>query len=152
MTLFFDTAALVKFFWEEAGSQTVTEWILSNPGRIWIFELALLEYHSAFFRRLRNREITQAVFEVARDGLQNELKRFQIEPISRATLRHAQELLETYGQTKALRTLDALHLAAFALIAEEDWYFVTADTVLLETVKAMGHRTLNPLDAPGKPL
>jgi len=147
MTLFLDTAALVKFFSQEAGSEKVAQWILSNAGRIWIFELALLEYNAALFRKLRNHEITQAVFEVARQGFQNELTRFQIEPVSGTTMRQAQELLETYGQSKALRTLDALHLAAFVLIAEEDWCFVTADTVLLDTVKAMGYKTLNPLEA-----
>ncbi len=147
MTLFFDTAALIKFFWEEAGSQKVTDLIRSNTGRIWILELALLEYHSAFFRRLRNHEISQAVFEVARQGFRNELGRFQIEPVSGATMRQAQALLETWGLVKGLRTLDTMHLAAFVLIAEEDWCFVSADTVLLDTVKAMGYKTLNPLEA-----
>jgi predicted nucleic acid-binding protein len=147
MTLFLDTAALVKFFAQEDGSDRVSHWILSNAGRIWIFELALLEYNSALFRKLRSREITRAVFEVARQGFQNELPRFHIEPIGGTTMRRAQELLETYGLSTALRTLDALHLAAFVLIAEEDWHFVTTDRVLLDTVKAMGYNTLNPLEA-----
>ena len=111
-----------------------------------MFELAALEFHSALYRKLRNREISSTTFAVATQGFQNELARFQVEPVSRATMRQARIVLEGYGQSKALRTLDAMRLAAFVLIAEDDWHFVTADSVLIETVKAMGHKTLNPLD------
>jgi PIN domain nuclease of toxin-antitoxin system len=39
MNLFFDTSALVKFFHEEKGSETVTNLILSKDNEMWISEL-----------------------------------------------------------------------------------------------------------------
>ena len=40
-----------------------------------LFELALLEYRSALYRKLRNHEITRAAFDVADLGFQQELAR-----------------------------------------------------------------------------
>jgi uncharacterized protein len=57
MILFFDTSALVKFFHEEKGSETVTNLVLSKDNEIWISELARIEFLSAIFRRFRNREV-----------------------------------------------------------------------------------------------
>jgi len=57
MNLFFDTSALVKFFHEEKGSETVTNLILSKDNEIWISELARIEFLSAIFRRFRSKEV-----------------------------------------------------------------------------------------------
>jgi uncharacterized protein with PIN domain len=145
MIVFFDTSALVKFFSEEAGSDQISALINDSRNELWIFELTLLEYRSALHRKLRNREITREAFEIAESGFTNEMARFQIEPFSRATIRQAEQLMATYGKSKHLRTLDSLQAAAFTLIAEPDWIFITADDVLADTIQAMGHRSLNPL-------
>jgi len=65
--------------------------------------------------------------------------------MSRATTRQAAQLLEVHGEPLSLRTLDALHAGAFALIAETDWCFVTADEALASAIQAMGYQTLNPM-------
>ena len=59
MNLLFDTSALVKFFHEEEGTETVTDLILDRNNEVWILELARLEFFSAVFRRFRNKELDE---------------------------------------------------------------------------------------------
>lgn len=54
MKLFFDTSALVKHFHEEEGSNIVTELINSQENKIWIFEIAKIEFFCSLYRRYRN--------------------------------------------------------------------------------------------------
>jgi len=44
MKLFFDTSALVKFFYEEKGSDIVTDLITSKQNEIWLLELLRSPY------------------------------------------------------------------------------------------------------------
>jgi len=39
-----------------------------------------------------------------------------------------------------------LQLAAFSLIAERDWSFVSADNTLCQVVKALGYAAIDPLN------
>ena len=147
MTLYFDTAAVVKFFTLESGSEQVSQWILSGEHELWLCELAMLEFRSAMLRKKRNHEITPEAFMIAWKSFQHELPRFEIEPLSRLVLREAENLMETYGHQHALRALDALHVAAFTMVADDDWRFVTDDLALINAIKGMGYKTLIPLDA-----
>ncbi len=61
-------------------------------------------------------------------------------------VKEAENLLKSYGKTYGLRTLDALHLAAFSLISESDWTFVTADIKQNEVAQAMGFSTIFPIN------
>jgi predicted nucleic acid-binding protein len=145
MILFFDTSALIKFFHEEKGSKTVTSLITSNNNEIWISELARIEFLSAIFRRLRNKEIDDKQLEEAVKGFEEQVNFFNVELLGQAILKEAEFLLKRYGKTKRLRTLDALQLGTFSLISEKDWFFVATDDALCEIVKGLGFKTINPL-------
>ena len=87
MILFFDTSALVKFFHNEDGTETVTNLLNSQENNIWISELAKLEFLSALHRRFRNNEIDENILKEAIEGFEEEINRFNIEPLSHATVR-----------------------------------------------------------------
>jgi len=70
MKLFFDTSALVKFFHEEQGSETVTNLITSPNNEIWILELVRIEFFISLFRRFRNKEINDKQLEEAITGFE----------------------------------------------------------------------------------
>jgi hypothetical protein len=40
-----------------------------------------------------------------------------------------------------------LQLAAFSLIAEKDWAFVSADNTLCKVVKSLGYAAIDPLNS-----
>ena len=145
MNLFFDTSALVKFFHEEEGSEAVTKLITSEENEIWILELVRLEFMSALFRRYRNKELDDKQLNEAVSGFNEEITLFNVEPLRQAIIKEAESLVKKYGKTQGLRTLDALHLGAFSLIAEEEWGFVAADENLCKVAQLIGLNALNPL-------
>jgi uncharacterized protein with PIN domain len=142
--LFFDTSALVKFFHEEEGSRFVTDLILSEGSQVWISELSKVEFLSALFRRARAQEINEEQLTRAVKGFQEQIRYFNVEPLGHAILREAEDLLERFGKTKRLRTLDAIQMGTFTLIAEKDWRFVASDEILCDIVKSLGFETINP--------
>ena len=81
MKLFFDTSALVKFFHQEDGTDSVTKWILSEDNELWILELAKVEFYSSLFRKFRNRELNENSLGIALNGFDSEMSRFKVEPI-----------------------------------------------------------------------
>ena len=59
MILFFDTSALVKFFHREEGTDVVISLITDRGNRVWLSELARLEFVCALHRRYRMKEIEE---------------------------------------------------------------------------------------------
>jgi uncharacterized protein with PIN domain len=145
MILFLDTSALVKVFHEEEGSEVITPLIKSKDNEVWISELARIEFLSAIFRRVRNREMNDQQLNEAVNGFEEQLYFFNVEPLGQAILREAELLLKKYGKTKRLRSLDALQIGTFSLISERGWYFLAADDILCEIAEDMGFAVINPL-------
>lgn len=145
MILFFDTSALVKFFHQEKGSEVVTHLIKSKDNEIWISELARIEFLSAIFRRLRNKEISDEQLNEAIKGFEEQINFFNVEPLGQVILKEAEFLLKRYGKKRRLRALDALQMGTFSLISEKGWYFVATDEMLCEIAKDIGFEAINPL-------
>lgn len=145
MNLFFDTSALVKFFHEEEGTEAATDLILNTNNQVWISELARLEFLSTVFRRFRNKELDEERLNTAVNSFENQVDRFNIEPLGHAVLEEAALLLKNHGRAHGLKALDALHLGTFSLISEEDWAFVATDESLCGVAKLIGYNTINPL-------
>jgi len=139
--LFFDTSALVKYFHVEKGTEQVTA--LINDSCNEVLELARIEFISALFRKYRMKSINDNQLELAIGGFEEEYNGFNVAPLSQLVALEAESLLKKYGKIEGLRTLDALHFAAFRLLAESDWYFVAAD-VLCNTVQLDGFNVINP--------
>ncbi|MEW6609702.1 MAG: type II toxin-antitoxin system VapC family toxin [bacterium] len=146
MKLFIDSSALVKFFHKEEGSQRVTELIVSEDNEIWISEIAGVEFLSAVTRRFRNKEIDEENLNNAISGFEEQLSTFNVEPVGHAIIKETESLIKQHGKSQGLRTLDALHLGTFNLIAEKDWVFVAADETLCKAVHQMGYSFINPLE------
>ncbi len=50
MNLFFDTSALVKFFYEEIGTVAVSGLINDSHNQVWISELTIIELLNVTYR------------------------------------------------------------------------------------------------------
>lgn len=144
MRFFFDTSALVKFFYIESGTEFVTQIIEHTDSEIWISDLARLEFTSALYRRFRNKSLDEIKLHVATTYFDKQLASFNIEPLNQLVIDEAGLLLKKYGKEFGLRTLDALHLGTYSLISEQGWCFVTSDTVLEDVAKLAGFLSLNP--------
>ena len=144
MKFFFDTSALVKFFYVESGTELVTQIIEHPSSEIWISDLARLEFISALYRHYRNKTLDEIKLHAAITYFDKQLLSFNSEPLNQLVLDEAGLLLKKFGKEYGLRTLDALHLATYSLISEQGWCFVTSDTVLSDVAKLAGFLLLNP--------
>jgi len=102
--------------------------------------------YSSLARKVRTKEISLQAQEKAIENFDKDCaQRFVIEPLGSAVLQKAKELLQRYGNTKALRSLDALQLAAGLVArAREELVFVCIDSKLLGVAAAEGLQILNP--------
>jgi predicted nucleic acid-binding protein len=147
MNLYFDTSALVKLFHVENGTQKVTELVEDLDNKVYLSELAKIEFHCALYRRFRNHELLREDLETALDGFNKQLESFFVERLGSAVIHEALSLLKMYAHDSGLRTLDAMHLATFNLISEKSWYFVAADRPLNDIVRKMGYNVIEPFDS-----
>lgn len=144
MSFFFDTSALVKLFHEESGTEEVTELVEQHRGNLWCSALAQVELTSALFKRRRIGVLTKDQLSVALIGINTELHQFHLEPVGEPVISEAIDLIRRYGVAPGLRTLDALHLASFHLIADSSWTMVASDKVLCKTARTESYKVVNP--------
>ena len=147
---YLDTSALVKFYHQEAGTDQVEALFRQSDNLLIVSELAGVELYSTVARKLRTGEITEAAFEAICKNFDDDCKRrFVVTPLSATVSQKAKELLRKYGKSKALRSLDALHLGACSLaLADASLIFVCSDSRLLDIAALEGHAVLNPEDPP----
>jgi predicted nucleic acid-binding protein len=121
---YFDTSALVKNYFQEAGSARVRE--LLEAYEFVSSALAPIELHSAVRRRHQQGEMTRAnyhamVARVKQDRLYWQL----VEPVPQV-LTKAEEIVASHN----VRTLDAIHIASTLVIQDSIGMalpFITAD-------------------------
>lgn len=134
MNLFFDTSALVKYFHLETGTDQVVSLIEEPTNDIWVSDLARIEFISALHRKFRRGDIDDLQLQEILATFDLEWAQMNHQPISDAVIAQADELMRHKAKQYGLRALDALQLASFMLLAEENWAFVVADGVLADTV------------------
>ena len=57
MRLFFDTSGLIKFFHDEVGTDNITEIVNDPQNKMWISELAVIEFINFTYRLYRESRI-----------------------------------------------------------------------------------------------
>jgi predicted nucleic acid-binding protein len=62
---FLDTSALAKLYHQEQGSETVEGWAADHTIRLWLSDLARVELHSVFVRKVREGELAEAALQTA---------------------------------------------------------------------------------------
>lgn len=144
MNYFLDSSAFTKIFIPESGTARVETIVYSTTNTVWISELALVEFRSALFRRVRMQEITLTDAATALQSLSASLFRFEVIDLIGSHLIRAASLIEQFGTQHALRTLDSLQLASFLSQAQPDWWFVTSDQGFARIVRLMGYQVLDP--------
>lgn len=132
--MYWDTSALVKLYVEERGSRPVAGWQHDVRASSVI---AYVEMHSALSRRLRSGHLTLQQFRSAIGQFVVDWQAYVRIPLHSDIIDRAARLVEQH----ALRTLDALHLAA-ALQLQDDMEaptkMLSADEALLAAAAAEG--------------
>lgn len=149
LTYFFDTSAVVKFYHQETGTEWVESIFSDGESTIVISELTTAEFHSAVAKKIRMKEIEEVAAGQALENFNKDCaERFLIVPLDSRVIRKAKELIDRYGSTFSIRTLDALQLAACQLEEDNEVAFVCADTNLMAVCQREAIQLLNPENVP----
>jgi len=147
-TYYLDSSAVVKRYVAEVGSNWVRDICQDVRNAIFISELALAEVSSAFARRYRNGEITNANRQNYLDLFIHDCAQsYQMMPAARPSIDRAVDLTQQHY----LRGYDAVQLAC-ALAANDSLVtlglppliFVSADDDLIAAAGVQHLRTENP--------
>lgn len=143
---FFDTSALVKRYHREVGTDVVDAVFAEKTTRF-ISDISVIEFYSAFAKKVRTGEITEedfrgAIKELAED-IQSEV--IQLASFGDDEKREAAALIEKYGVSRNLRTLDAMQLAVMnKLRAQIITHVYCADRSFAVLIREEGFSVINP--------
>ncbi|TAN44165.1 MAG: PIN domain-containing protein [Nitrospirae bacterium] len=131
MKAFLDTSSLIKLYHQEEGSAFVIETLSSSIEEIYLSEISALEFRSALWKKIREKEIQEkAAIEVIK-CFHNDSDNFRWILLQSDIVESAGHMLMKYGD-KGLRTLDSIQLAsALTLKKSGDCVFLSADKLLL---------------------
>jgi len=144
---FLDTSALVKRYHPERGSAVVQQVFADPHARRIISDISIIEVHSAFARRVRMGEIRQEDFYAVKAAFAVDIQRGQlaVEALDDTDKVEAARLVERYGLSQELRTLDAMHVAVMKRVGTSRLQAVyCADRALCAVLTAEGFTVVNP--------
>jgi predicted nucleic acid-binding protein len=145
---FLDTSALVKRYHVEVGTQKIASILAERGSMHFISRLGLVEAVSAFALKVREGHIQPADFAAYRKRLMADVRTrtLSVVRVRAAHFKQADQLLQSHGTTRKLRTLDALQLATaldLRLRGVLD-YFVCADANLCSIAATEQLAVINP--------
>ncbi len=145
---FLDTSALVKKYHCESGTDVILNIINKNNINIYISDIAVIEFHSALLKKVRQHEIDRNACDMAlQKFLQDcEAGDYLIEEFNDHIKEKSVDALNAYSVDYGLRTLDSIQLATALVLHDRDMltYFVTSDLILERVAKAIGLKPINP--------
>jgi uncharacterized protein len=134
---FFDTSALAKLYHQEAGSDFMIRIGSESGSQHWISRLSVVEMESVLAKRVRSATMTVADASFARRCLAADLnqRRLLVAPVDLRHYNKAGALLQAYGLSNGLRTLDAIQLAVALELAQQRRIaiFLAADKLLCKS-------------------
>ncbi len=109
---FFDTSSLVKLYHKEDNTDLLESIIEQSDCRIVISELTLVEFSSAFMKKVRTNDISLSNALELLNIFNNDCESFYIINFTPTIIKKARNLVVKYGQIEKLVTLDSLQLAS----------------------------------------
>ena len=129
MKAFLDTSSLIKLYHQEEGSEQLQDLLSIDVERIYLSDLAKLEFRSAFWRKVRMNELTEEVISEVISLFEKDQEQYGWIKISHEILKKSSDLIMKYGK-EGLRTLDSLQLSCAITLRADDCGFFTSDELL----------------------
>ena len=96
---FLDTSALAKLYHQEQGSERVEGWAADHAIRLWLSDLARIEPHSVFVRKVREGELAEATLQTVLECFREDLRsRFHLVRLTEDIIEQAISLLLDHGK------------------------------------------------------
>ena len=148
---FFDTSALVKRYHRELGTDVMDAAFGDKDATRMISDIAVIEFYSAFAKKVRTRDITEEDFQETVKALAEDIQSgaIQLTFFGDSEKKEAALLIIKYGLSKNLRTLDAMQLAAMKKLGGRViTYVYCADRPFGAVVEEEGFSVINPEQPP----
>ena len=144
---FFDTSAFVKRYHQEIGTEVVDAAFDEGSATKLISDLGVIEFYSAFARKARMGEITEEDFRETAMAMAWDVQQdiVQLVSLDEEEKGEAAALIEEYGVSENLRTLDALQLAVIKQLGPQAVTEVyCADHRFAAVIKKEGFSVVDP--------
>lgn len=136
MNVFFDTSSLFNLYHQEEGTLAILDFFEKNKiKRIYVSEIAKIEFASAIWRKCKMGEVTEDQAKILLSNFESDLQKFTVIPFNQDLSKIANILIGKYWKS-GLRTLDSIQLASIIQIKNEIEYFFTSDLILKEISKS----------------
>ena len=129
MNAFLDSSSVIKLYYPEADSDEIERYVDENINEIYLSELAILEFRSALWRKVRIKEIIEKIAAEAISCFNSDSPNFKWIQLNQIQVQSARNLLMKFG-AKGLRTLDSIQFAAALSVKSPNTVFFTADNLL----------------------
>jgi len=140
MVIFLDTSTLVKLYYNEPDSQEILDIITQKGKKIFLFEIAKVEFTSAIWKKVRTGDLDKEIAIKVMDCFENDYEKYHWIYATSAIIDASKKLFVKYGLT-SLRTLDALQLSACLSVKSLADVFLTNDYFLKELFEKEGLTT-----------
>jgi uncharacterized protein len=149
--VFFDTSALVKRYHREVGTDVVEAALSDHSITRMISDIGVIECYSALARKVHTGDITEEDFRATIKELVEDIQNgtIRLAFFGDSDKREAAVLIEKYGLSRNLRTLDAMQLAVIKRLGAQmirDVY--CADRPFVDLITAEGFSVINPETSP----
>ncbi|HVY93268.1 MAG TPA: type II toxin-antitoxin system VapC family toxin [Bryobacteraceae bacterium] len=113
MRIYLDTSALAKLYHPEIGTSATEQLAMEAAGGCFVSRLGGVEMRSVLAQKVRSGHISAADSALALRRFRSDIRsrRFQVVSLRVRDYELAECLIESYGRSTGLRTLDSLHLA-----------------------------------------
>lgn len=141
MNVFLDTSILFKLYHEEEGTEEIDQFLEKEEvERIYISEIAEVEFYSAASKKLRTGELSLQQIDGLMNLFEQDHENYTIIRIDSPLIKTAKLLIRKYID-QGLRTLDSIQLAS--VIKEKDKLSMakTSDARLREIIRLEGIKT-----------
>lgn len=149
--IYLDTSVLAKLYHAEIGTSETEQLVLSAGGGCYVSRLGVLEMRSVLAQKTRSGAIAEDAAATVLQRFRGDIRRRRFRPAG-LRVRHyelAERLVDVYGLSSGLRSLDSLHLAVALDLRQNKLIdsIVAADRVLCRVAPMEHLPAINPEEA-----
>lgn len=134
MIAYLDTSSLFKLYHSEEDSERLSEILAKKDYLIYLSGIARIEFVSAIWKRIRNKELKQEIGEGIIACFETDSENFCWVELKKELVIESARLIKKYGKN-GLRTLDSFQLACALTLIDEDCHYFTSDKILKKLFK-----------------
>lgn len=143
--IYFDTSALIKRYYNENGTRLVDSAIEDPNNTVVINTLTFPETVSGIYGKIREGHITSTdAINIIASFYNEALTEFRISNLEEGLFGKAVDLIQKYGESRGIRTLDSIHLAKAKTMKPAPHEFWTADSTLADLAHSEGLTVVDP--------